>query len=346
MSNTEYAPALKQIVEPWEELVARKENDFVSVNLGVLESIAAQNPDLKVPDWRFPGDNAENDWAFATQVVVSSVINFHFLNRNRDEGENWAMTDPSGKVLTGSNALLTRLNQRFPEQEDITSPDIRKLNARAEFDAFLPDIPLAMQRRELLEDFAHGLANYFDGSVRNLIESTKDTDGKLRLFNEGRGLAEVLADTSIFEQAFFDTSHLDDLTFPFNKRANLAPLLIYGRSTTSETLPTFADIDQSGVIPDYRLPQAFRSMGAIAYSPKLAGLVDNWKPVLKHSAEEIEIRGATSYATAYLLKRINEIRAEAGQEPYNMAHIDFMLWKMGRGLKDGSFPHFTETTAY
>ncbi|MEO5949788.1 MAG: queuosine salvage family protein, partial [Candidatus Saccharimonas sp.] len=342
-----YAPALQQVVDPWEALVARGENDFVSVNQDVLETIAAQNPELKVPDWRFPGDNAEDDWGFATQVVVSSVINFHFLNRNRDQGENWSMTDPSGNVLTGSNALLTRFNQRFPDQEDITSPEIRKLIGNAEFDAFLPGIPLAMQRRELLEDFAHGLANYFDGSVRNLIESTKDADDKLRLFNDGHGLTETLLNTTIFERAFTDTSQLGDLTFPFNKRANLAPLLMYGRSTTSDTLPSFADIDQSGVIPDYRLPQAFRSMGAIAYSPKLAELVDNWKPVMKNSAEEVEIRGATSYATAYLLKRINEIRAEAGQTPYNMAHIDFMLWKMGRNLKDTpSMPHFTETTAY
>lgn len=351
MISREYAPAQQQIVDPWETLVARGENEYVTVDQEVLDKLAATNPELTVPDWRFPGQHPENDWAFATQVVLSSVINFHFLNQNRErDGEGWSMTDPeTGATLSASNALHPRIYQRFGEAEDITAGDILKLADSREFDALLPDVPLAAERRWMLTEFGHGIHQAYAGSVRGLLEDSCDLTGSLRLFNNGRGLVERLTRERDFGQAFIDTSYLGDLVFPFNKRANLAPVLIYGRSTTSETLPPVADIEQSGVIPDYRLPQAFRSMGAIAYSPELAAMVDSWQEIPRNSQTEIEIRGATAYATAYLLGRVNEIRSDNDQSLYNMAHVDFWLWKMGRELKkhgDTSWPHYTVTTAY
>ncbi len=352
MSSREYVPALQQVVTPWETLVERGQNTYVTVEQAVLDRLAASNPDLTVPDWRFPpGQHPDNDWAFATQVVVSSVINFAFLNRDRvRDGENWSMTDPqTGALLSGSNALHPRLSQRFGETEDITDEQLFKLASDSEFASFLPGIPLADERRRLLTDFAEGLEDHYDGSVRNLIEASCDTNGDLRLFNDCDGLVERLTRVRDFGQAFFDTSYLAGLVFPFNKRADLAPVLIYGRSTTSETLPRVADIDQSGAIPDYRLPQAFRAMQAITYSEELAHTVDTLQPLERDSIAEIEIRAATAYSTAYLLGSINEVRAHAGQTPYNMAHVDFWLWKMGRELKkngDTSVPHYTETTAY
>lgn len=352
MSSREYVPALQQVVTPWETLVERGQNTYVTVDQAVLDRLAASNPDLTVPDWRYPsGQHPDNDWAFATQVVVSSVINFAFLNRDRKrDGENWSMTDPqTGALLSGSNALHPRLSQRFGEAEDITDEDLFDLTREDSFDEFLPGVPLARQRRLLLTDFADGLEDSYEGSVRNLLEASRDSTGDLRLFNEGDGLVERLTRIRDFGQAFLDTNYLGDLVFPFNKRADLAPVLIYGRSLTSQTLPRVADIDQSGAIPDYRLPQAFRAMNAITYSDELAHAVDTLQPIERDSQAEIEIRGATAYSTAYLLGSINEVRADAGQDPYNMAHVDFWLWKMGRELKkngDTSVPHYTETTAY
>lgn len=351
MASSEYAPAQQQMVALWETLEARGDNIYVDVDRDVLDRLAESNPELTVPDWRFPGDHPSNDWAFATQVVVSSVINFHFLNRNRAYyGEGWSMTDPSsGKVLSASNALHPSIYRVFGEAEDINSAQIMKLATEAGMQELLPRVPMGFARQVMLGSFAVGLDWHYDGSVRNLLESARDTDGNLRLFNRGEGLVERLTDTSKFGRAFFDTYCLDDLIFPFNKRANLAPVLIYGRSTTSSELPTVADIDQSGTIPDYRLPQAFRAMKAINYRPKLASQVDAWEPIPEGSVAEIEIRGATAFSTAYLLGQLNAIRADHGQSPYNMAHLDFMLWKMGRELKkngDTSWPHFTETTAY
>ena len=353
MSSREYVPALQRVVTPWETLVERGQNNYVTVDQAVLDALAATNPELAVHDWRYPpGQHPDNDWAFATQVVVSSVINFAFLNRDREhDGENWSMTDPqTGASLSGSNALHPRLSQRFGEAEDISYEDIVNLvDPKAAFDEFLPGVPLAGHRRLLLADFARGLKDSYEGSVRSLIEASCDSTGDLRLFNEGDGLVERLTRIRDFGQAFLDTNYLGDLVFPFNKRADLAPVLIYGRSLTSQTLPRVADIDQSGAIPDYRLPQAFRAMNAITYSDELAHAVDTLQPIERDSQAEIEIRGATAYSTAYLLGSINEVRADAGQDPYNMAHVDFWLWKMGRELKkngDTSVPHYTETTAY
>lgn len=84
-----------------------------------------------------------------------------------------------------------------------------------------------------MNDFAAGMQRHYEGSVRNVLEASRDVRGDLRLFNNGEGLVERLADGEKFGRAFMDTSYLGDLTFPFNKRANLVPVLIYGRSTTS-----------------------------------------------------------------------------------------------------------------
>ncbi len=345
----EYPRAQQQIVDSWETLVDRGDNQHVSVNHQVLDDLAETNPTLSVPDWRFPGHPAD-DWAFATQALVSSVINFAFLNNNRQrDGENWQMTDEQGQVLVGSDALHSRLYDRFGERADITGSDIYSLAMPEEFEKFLPSIPMAAERRTLLCDFAHGVERHYDGLARNILEYSRDDNGNLRLFNNGDGLVERLTDRAKFGRAFMDTSYLSYLTFPFNKRANLAPVLIYGRSTTSDTLPTVADIDDSGAIPDYRLPQAFRAMGAIEYSDYLSEQVAWLNPIPPQSPAEIEIRAATSYSTAYLLQRTNQVRAELGEAPYNMAHIDFWLWKMGRELKkqpDTQPPHYTRTTAY
>ncbi len=342
---------MQAVVEPWETLESRGANTYVHVDRDILDVLAHENPELTIPDWRFPGIHPENDWAFATQTVVSSVINFHFLNRNRRlVGESWSMRDPrNGTQLSGSNALHPRMTERFGEAEDITAKQIRQLSFMYEFDGLLPRIPMEYERRELLKEFAYGLDSNYSGSVRELLEATRDESGDLRMFNAGEGLVERLTDKQVFGRAFLDTSYLGDLVFPFNKRAGLAPVLIHGRATTSDTLPTFGDIDQAGTITDYRLPQAFRAMGAITYNNELAHMVDSYEPIKKDSQEEIEIRGATAFSTAYLLAALNERRAELGQDPRNIAHLDFWLWKMGRELKkngDDSLPHYTRTTAY
>ncbi len=350
--SEKYPVAQAQIVDAWEALCARGDNRCVSVNTNTLDEIASQNPELIVPDWRIPGLHPENDWAFATQAVASSVINFMFLNRNRErDGEGWNMTDPTtGKTLSGSSALHPRLHAFIGESEDVRASQLIQLAKKDAFDNFLPGVPMAEERRELLEDFAYGLHESYSGSVRNLLEASCDNNGDLRLRNNGEGLAERLTDTQKFGAAFLDISYLDNgHALPFNKRANLAPLLIYGRSTTSSTLPRVADIHESGAVPDYRLPQAFRAMGAIAYSDALAHTVDTWQPIPCDSQAEVEIRAATSYSTVYLLRQVNELREQQGQAPYNMAHIDYWLWKMGRELKNDPNtkpPHYTETTAY
>ncbi len=350
MSERNFAPALADVATPWEQLVARGQNEYVRVDEAVLLRLANENPELTVPDWRFPGQHPANDWAFATQVVLSSIINFSFLNRNRArDGENWQMTDEHGGVLVGSNALHPRFYERFGNAEDVSAVELHRLARPSQFDAFLPDIPLGAERRALMNDFAAGMQRHYEGSVRNVLEASRDVRGDLRLFNNGEGLVERLADGEKFGRAFMDTSYLGDLTFPFNKRANLVPVLIYGRSTTSDTLPQVADISQSGAIPDYRLPQALRAGGAMQYSDELAAMVDNWQPIAAESQMEIEIRAATSYSTARLLEELNALRHSQGQFEYNMAHLDFWLWKMGRELKKQPHtqpPHYTETTAY
>lgn len=340
----------KRVLESWKTIVDRGDTTFVTVNHAVLDELASQNPDLVQPDWRIPGMHPENDWAFATQITLADSINFMFLNRDIERnGESWTMKSPeTGDVISGSNALMIRTLQRFGEAEDISAKEIEDLASKHTFDTFLKDIPLAESRRRILAEFALGLRKNYGSSVRELINASIDDCGDLRIFNDGSGLVERLRSED-FGIAFADTSSFADLSFPFDKRANLTPILLDGRARTSSTLPRFADIEHSGTVPDYRLPQALRAMGAIAYSSDLAERVDAWTPIIAESQEEIEIRAATAYSAQYLLDKTNAVRAAQNQDPYNMAHVDFWLWKKGRELKkngDNSLPHYTETTAY
>ncbi|HUO61896.1 MAG TPA: queuosine salvage family protein [Candidatus Bathyarchaeia archaeon] len=347
LASAETAP--RQVVESWNTLVERSGNEYVSVNHGALDQLVAKNPDLSVPDWRFPGQHADNDWAFASQTIVSSVLNYMFLDKDAPGG-SWQMTNPkNGKPIASSNALHTRTYQVFGEAEDITSTDIFKLANPNTFTDFLPGIPMAESRRRLLGQFADELHWHYEGSVRNLLESTIDADGKMWAFYQGgAGLVDKLVDDN-FGDAFSDYSNLDDLHFPFLKRAQLAPLLIQGRAQTSNTLPTVADIDKIGPVVDYQLPRALRHKGVLQYAPELANDADTWTPIPAQSRKEIEIRGATAYSVDYLLRHVNELRVSLGQTALNMTHVDFWLWKEGRGLKELAnppHPHFTETTAY
>ncbi len=342
--------APRHVIESWNELEKRGDNQFVTVNYDVLDTLAEQNPDLEQPDWRIPGMHPQNDWAFATQIDLADTINYMFLNRDiKKDGEGWTMTDPeNGKIISGSNALMVRTYQHFGEAEDITADQIEALADEHNFAKFLPGIPMAESRREQFVKYAQGLRNVYGGSIRNLIEASIDEKGDLRLINNGRGMIERRLDEE-FEGVFTDDNTINDLVFPHNKRVNLTPILIDGRAQTSTTLPRVSDLHKSGAVPDYRIPQAQRATGEIIYMPALAETVDSWTPIEANSRKEAEIRGACAKAVFYLLEKTNEVRANLNQAPYNMAHIDFWKWQMGRELKktsDVSLPHFTETTAY
>jgi hypothetical protein len=342
----------QKVIESWDELERRGHNQFVTINYALLDNLAAQNPDLKQPNWKtfMEDQHPQNDWAFATQVDVADTINYMFLNRDIEkDGESWTMTDPStGKVLSGSTALMTRLFQRFGEAEDITASEIEQLAEPEMFAKLLPGIPMAESRIKQLKKYAQGLREGYEGSVRNLIEASIDETGSLRLFNDGKGMIERRLKEE-FDGAFVDTNTVDDLVFPHNKRANLTPILIDGRAQGSKVLPRVTDINLSGGVPDYRVPQAQRANNELIYTSSLAEIVDHWGHIEAGSRMEGEIRGACVKSLAYWLSKVNAIRAEAKQEPYTMAHADFWKWKMGRDLKkqgDTSLPHFTETTAY
>src|SRR5664279_4977631 len=131
----------QQVIESWNKFVGNGLNEYVSVDDGVLDELAEQNPDLQVPDWRIPGLNAVTDWAYATQNVVSSVINYAYLDPEVPGGA-WSMDnlERPGQQIASSNALHTRTLQVFGEAEDITSDQIRKLITPEEFYRYLPGI--------------------------------------------------------------------------------------------------------------------------------------------------------------------------------------------------------------
>ena len=86
-----------------------------------------------------------------------------------------------------------------------------------------------------------------------------------------------------------------------------------------------ADLDRMTAFADYIVPVALRLMGIFSYTPELETAINRGDHIARDSAEEVEIRAHTLYATALLTDAINRIR------PAPLAlvvpQLDFRLWK-------------------
>jgi len=75
---------------------------------------------------------------------------------------------------------------------------------------------------------------------------------------------------------------------------------------------------------DYIVPAGLQVMGVLTYSDDLAATIRDGRLLEADSAEEVEIRAHTIYATALLAEEVNSRRAPAAQviDP----QIDARLW--------------------
>jgi putative queuosine salvage protein len=194
----------------------------------------------------------------------------------------------------GYRQLAERLRDAFDAGDPLWSPERLRAVTAGDLRSLLGGFPMLEERAAALRELGAAA-----GDLTSLIAATaagtaQNLAGKLRSYDDR----------------------------PFFKRAQIVPADLWGSGARS-----FDDLAALTCFADYKLPQLLRHFGAIAYSDRLARLVDGWVELAPGSQEEREIRAATVVAVEALRDQL----AAAGRELLAV-EVDWLLWNRSQGL--------------
>lgn len=248
-------------------------------------------------------------------VMVCASIDFAFTDfssRTKFEVEH------DGRVWSDSDALFACVGKALARGDDLCDgARLRTITAEDLGTIFAGNIPMPMaeERAAILRDIGAILVERYDGRFRTVIKSASP-----RLYDGGQGLIDRLVEDF---PRFRDVSPYDGHTVAFYKLAQLAVWMLFTslddwgglRVDDMATMTAFAD---------YIVPAALHVMGVVGYSDELTVTIRDGRMLEPDSAEEVEIRAHTIYATALLAEEVNQRRPPGLQviDP----QIDARLW--------------------
>lgn len=296
----------------------------------------------ETPGWNEP-IFPKNFGDFMKFILIANAINFCFT-------DPWTKlkfaVNYDGTLWRGSMAMAACLKRALDEGKPLFNADyLENLTAEEVKNIFRTNcrvgeypMPLFNERRLALVELGKNLKKDFGGSFSAIYEISGS-----RAFNAGRGLVELLIKHF---PSFNDVSVFKGRTIQFQKRAQLLAMVYQGRAMTDLTrpFPILKDADALGPIADYAVPAALEDMGILVYSQGLKRKIVEREIIPKNSREEIEIRAQAACAMLKLMNEINKIRPTVGRGTINMIELDYMIWKIGRGVETPH--HLTRTTAY
>lgn len=311
----------------------------VFVDEETLDKVALKfsTEDMKIPDWNIPVYPSGRNLIAIDFFMLGNSINFAY--RDFITREDFA-TYYAGQKWSGAMAMWASLKRALdsglPILEGAYLKDMSDEQVKSIFSGITP-IPLVQARARIFREVGSVLTKQYGGYFHNVVEASDHF-----LFNNGKGLVERL--TQDFP-SFDDSASYEGERVMFNKRAQLAAGMLYGRFRNQGEF-SVQDIDELTVFADYGLPKTMRHLGILRYSPSLGNKVDSQEIIPSKSAEEIEIRAATICAANSLIESINryiDIKANS-ERAVNALHIDYKLWAESRNIK--SAHHLTPTTDY
>lgn len=287
--------------------------------------------ELKIPTWEEPAYLEGKDERIIDFFLLGNSMNFAFTDFTTFEKFKTTYKGQEWRGSMGMWACLTRaIEKGWPVLDahylkQVSYNDV----SRIIFEGNTP-IPLLEERTRIFREVGRVLLEKYDGHFHNLVAKSKN-----RLFNRGEGIVERLTNDFL---SFDDSVMYRGKQVHFNKRAQLAPAMLYGRFQNQSPFRV-DDIGELTVFADYVLPQSLRHLGIFEYAPSLAQKVDQQKLIPANSQEELELRACTIHAADFLVKRVNQLKPD---KKVNALHIDYQLWaNRGKGNH-----HLTVTTAY
>jgi hypothetical protein len=280
---------------------------------------------LLVPDWHIKGVLPDNHRAFVSHLLYICAAG---------EFAAFAVHPPWSKFtvdgFTGSQAMARCFYRIFGEKPIAAGQILDLLYCPEEPTLFGKNPPVLLaERLAFLKEVAEGLIKFFDDDPMNILEKA---NFKAMSGSDSWNLGVVDLLKKHFPQTFGQDYRGPYLRF--DKRAQLFVLMYQGRALHSNgELPLLKDPENIGPIIDAQVPNALRAQGILIYSQELAKQIDNRRPIVRGSRQEIEIRSGAFYAELEKLKRINEIRIKQSLPPLTMIELDYYDWTAGQNSR-------------
>lgn len=309
-----FSPVLRSVVG----VVERSRH--VTTHVEAVEQVASW---MAYEEFTFPSgpmDGAFSDRSDPAEIIDVSffyaVLNFAFSDF--DTGVKFATTY-RGQQWSDSEAMFACVNRALAEGVPLTDggflAEIDRGGVAAVFSGNI-EIPMIDERVELLNEAGRTLAESYGGAAHRFV-----ADCAPAMYAGGDGLMERLV---VEFPRFNDVSTHEGAEVQLHKLAQLWLWQLHMSLAASGAFAV-ADLDHMTAFADYIVPVALRVMGITSYEPKLEAAINRGDHIARDSAEEVEIRAHTLYATALLTDAINRLRpAEAALV---VPQLDFRLWK-------------------
>jgi hypothetical protein len=289
--------------------------------------------ELPLPEMSLPfglGQTIEEAIDF---VMVSTTINTAFTDFRTAVKFEVEFQD---RRWSDSDAMVACLKRGLDAGRPILDGAyLAKLDRATLADIFRGNIEMPMldEKLRVLREVGGTLVGRYDGHFHRFVRS-----GPPRLYAGGKGLIERLV--AEFPR-FNDVSIYDGREVKLFKLAQLGYWGLYSARYKTKDFP-LEDASTLTAFADYILPVALRVMNIFVYTPALERAINEHRLIPRDSAEEIELRAHTVYATALMCEEVNKLR------PRDMAviipQIDARLWTH---YHKTFWPHhLTETIMY
>jgi hypothetical protein len=288
---------------------------------------------LPIPEWPehyhfFDGTERTVNW-----MLLLDALNFCFWG---EKGQARWQVEYQGEVLDGYWAEAAALRRAVEEGKPLWDARYLSNIHHRELATILrglsddrPGIPLFEERLRGAREVGQVLLERFEGAFSHLIGQVRQSGVELAL-----ALAEHFT-------SFRDVATYNDQEVRFLKRAQICVADLHG-AFHGQSWGAFTDLNQLTIFADYKLPQVLRHHGVLVYAPALADRVDRQEQLSPGSAEEVEIRAATIWASELLRREIARQQAQ----PITAMEIDQLLWHLGQDVAAMQPYHRVRTIFY
>ena len=289
--------------------------------------------DLPFPEFSLPfglGKTIEEAIDF---VMVNTSINSAFTDFKTHvkfevdfDGRRWSDSDAMVACLKRA------MDEGLPVLDGAFLAKVDRASLARIFRANI-EMPMLDEKLRVLNDVGRVLVERYGGHFHTFVKA-----GPPRLYAQGKGLVDRLV---VEFPRFNDVSRYDGHEVKIFKLAQLGYWGLYSARLKTGDFP-LEDAATMTAFADYILPVALRLMKIFVYTPALEQAINTHKLIPRDSAEEIEIRAHTIYATALMCEEINKLRPRDMQ--VIIPQIDARLWTH---YHTTFWPHhLTETIMY
>ena len=308
------SPVLRSVVGVTER------SRHVTTHVEAVEQVAAW---MAYEEFAFPSGSL--DAAFSDRTEPAEIIDVSFfyalLNfafSDFDTGVKFAATH-RGREWSDSEAMFACVNRALEEGVPLTDGGFLAELGRDDLAGVFSgnvEIPMIDERVRILNAAGRTLSERYGGSAHRFV-----ADCASAMYAGGDGLMERLV---VEFPRFNDVSSHGGHEVQLHKLAQLWLWQLHMSLAAGGTF-SVADLECMTAFADYIVPVALRLMGITSYTRELEAAINRGDHIPRDSAEEVEIRAHTLYATALLTDAIN--RRRPAELSLVVPQVDLRLWK-------------------